>query len=40
MQPPPPPLRLLYPSIEIDVEFILKSAGASVENWKVWKPIA
>lgn len=26
--------------VEIDVELILESAGAEVEGWKVWKPVA
>ncbi|KAH6857398.1 Isochorismatase-like protein [Alternaria rosae] len=26
--------------VEMDVELMLKSAGADVEGWKVWKPVA
>ncbi|KAI4657017.1 uncharacterized protein J4E79_007632 [Alternaria viburni] len=26
--------------VEIDVELMLESAGAEVEGWKVWKPVA
>ena len=26
--------------VEIDVEWMLESAGAKVQGWRVWKPVA